>query len=467
MSKPIIPIHCVLALTLALAAACGGKSKASQTADGEIVLSTKNIEAALQAVPADAIGIVTISSPRAFWGFLTDFMPMESALATEYQAELKEHFDRHLGVDVRETSSIVVTLHGSEQEPSALVVVYPVSGELKGEADQNGTTIVRLNGDKFVMTLHDKHLIGGPYASVMQALNVLKGEAKSFSSSTPFEKFAGTQLANAYLSISVDTSKLPLPPNPITKDLAFAGFRVNPTGLQATVTGDNEALISLSKQMEGLVAFGLATAKSEKENNKDSFVEGVGAISGYYNLKNMSQMLKPKIEGDAMTIELSMGLGAESTLILVSVVGVLSAVAIPAFMKYMKKSKTAEASQFLKKMSDAARAHYAVNGSFPASVGPTPPKGSCCASGEKCDPDPKAWQHKTWQALDFAMKDPHYYSYEFKSGTDKDGVKNFTASAYGDLDCDGDFSTFFLYGEATANNDVRTSGDVIKQDALE
>ena len=45
-------------------------------------------------------------------------------------------------------------------------------------------------------------------------------------------------------------------------------------------------------------------------------------------------------------------------MIVVAIIGILAAVAIPAFMKYIKKSKTAEANQFLKKMSDAARTYY-------------------------------------------------------------------------------------------------------------
>jgi hypothetical protein len=45
--------------------------------------------------------------------------------------------------------------------------------------------------------------------------------------------------------------------------------------------------------------------------------------------------------------------------------------------------------------------------------------------------------------LQFSVDDPHYYSYAYKV----DG-KKFTVSAYGDLDCDGEYSTFEMSGDA-------------------
>ena len=85
--------------------------------------------------------------------------------------------------------------------------------------------------------------------------------------------------------------------------------------------------------------------------------------------------------------------------------------------------------------------------------------------GEKCMPDAEAWQHPTWQALDFAMHDPHYYSYQFKTETNE-GVTSYTALAYGDLDCDGDYPTFSLYGQVI-DGEVQTVGDVVTMDPLE
>lgn len=133
------------------------------------------------------------------------------------------------------------------------------------------------------------------------------------------------------------------------------------------------------------------------------------------------------------------------------------------FSTYEKKSKTTEAREQVKKIYDGARAYWmdpaAAAGQiqanapqFPSpSVGPTPPLGQCCRDGGKCKPNPDLWSNPTWRALHFSMDDPHYYSYEYKVSVGApgalDGSHNFTAIAYGDLDCDGEYSEFSMYGE--------------------
>jgi hypothetical protein len=138
----------------------------------------------------------------------------------------------------------------------------------------------------------------------------------------------------------------------------------------------------------------------------------------------------------------------------------MAAIAIPAFMKYIKRSKNTEATEFLGMLHRNALAYYAdeeldakgkpMRHAFPApSVGPTPPLGTCCAGGAvKCLPDETLWTSKpTWMELHFSVDDPHYYSYEYRVAPDR---QSFTVRAYGDLDCDGEYSTFELTGTPTS-----------------
>jgi type IV pilus assembly protein PilA len=152
-------------------------------------------------------------------------------------------------------------------------------------------------------------------------------------------------------------------------------------------------------------------------------------------------------------------------MIVVAILGILAAAALPAFMKYVRRSKTTEALANVRKLYDASVAYYAVDrgargGSilpkqFPVSQSMTPLAGTCCASrGNKCAPNEALWQTTTWTALNFSVNDPFYYSYAYtSSGTDT--ASQFTAGAYGDLDCDTRFSTFERTGVIDSQHSVR------------
>ena len=168
----------------------------------------------------------------------------------------------------------------------------------------------------------------------------------------------------------------------MTKGLRQFSMHVSSSKISVALDGDADTLDLLRSQIKTGSEFATATAATQKENLADAPLEGAAAILGYYHLENMTRFIKPVISGDRLSLEFSVGdLGGTAGLFIVSGVGILSAVAIPAFMKYIKKSKTAEASQFLRKLQDGARMVYLETGRFPASVGPTPPLGACCAQG--------------------------------------------------------------------------------------
>jgi type IV pilus assembly protein PilA len=153
-------------------------------------------------------------------------------------------------------------------------------------------------------------------------------------------------------------------------------------------------------------------------------------------------------------------------MIVVAIIGVLAAVAVPAFVKYLRRSKTVEATMNLRKLYDSSVSYYAADHSdktgvvvprqFPKSVALTPTTGKCClTTGGKCKPDPATFQDTdgTWPALNFSVDDPYYFQYEYdSSGSDADS--RFEAYAYGDMDCDGTYSTFMRNGSIMSDNSV-------------
>ena len=160
-------------------------------------------------------------------------------------------------------------------------------------------------------------------------------------------------------------------------------------------------------------------------------------------------------------------------MIVVAIIGILAAVAIPAFMRYVAKSKTTEATQSLRRLYEGSRSYYmdigAARGTtgalalqFPLTEVVTPAASCCLSVGRKCPPNPTVWDSSTWDALHFDLPDPHYYRYEYSSsGTDTDAT--FTARAIGDLDCDGNLSTFEMTAHAnSAGHDITGSAGIYK-----
>ena len=134
-------------------------------------------------------------------------------------------------------------------------------------------------------------------------------------------------------------------------------------------------------------------------------------------------------------------------MIVVAIIGILAAVAIPAFMKYIRRSKTTEASLNIQKMWQSALAYYEAEHAdiaqkilprqFPTPQVETPGINACCGQpGDKCAPTPALWgTSATWAALNFSVDDPHYFWYRFDAlGLDR--ASTFQSWAYGNLDCD-------------------------------
>jgi type IV pilus assembly protein PilA len=153
-------------------------------------------------------------------------------------------------------------------------------------------------------------------------------------------------------------------------------------------------------------------------------------------------------------------------MIVVAIIGILAAVAIPAFMKYIRRSKTVEATMNVRKLFDSSVSYYEAEHSdksgailprqFPKSVALSPTTGKCCLStGGKCKPAPGNFQDTdgVWAALNFSVDDPFYFQYEYdSSGTD--ATSKFEAYSYGDLDCDGTYSTYMRNGSIMSDNSV-------------
>lgn len=163
-------------------------------------------------------------------------------------------------------------------------------------------------------------------------------------------------------------------------------------------------------------------------------------------------------------------------MIVVAIVGILAATAVPSFMHYIAKARSSEARMHVEKIYNGARIYWLEPHGALGSITPLPPQFPvskaatpalrCCVVGGgasgRCIPDATQWRDPTWVGLGFSMDDPHYYQYEFiSSGTE------FTARALGDLDCDGNLSYFGMIGRVDTVNGVFGLAAMNRVDELE
>ncbi|HEY1587803.1 MAG TPA: type II secretion system protein [Polyangia bacterium] len=142
-------------------------------------------------------------------------------------------------------------------------------------------------------------------------------------------------------------------------------------------------------------------------------------------------------------------------MIVVAIIGILAAVAIPAFSKYVKRAKTIEATMNLRKMYDGAVAYYvgehadingvAANKQFPLDGPTVPPLGTLTSNPHDRYPStPSDWKQGGWAALEFSIADPQVFAYSFVNGNPGGTGVDAKASmiANGDMNKNLVYSTF-------------------------
>jgi prepilin-type N-terminal cleavage/methylation domain-containing protein len=141
-------------------------------------------------------------------------------------------------------------------------------------------------------------------------------------------------------------------------------------------------------------------------------------------------------------------------MIVVAIIGILAAVAIPAFMDYMKKSKKTEAALQLNKIGKNNKTYFITNASYVTDNGAVKPDAetTACSGPNKHFTVQSDWATKDgWKDLDFQIDEPNLFKYTYTGGS-----SSATAIAAGDLDCDGTFITYTLNMTAVSGNAANT-----------
>ncbi len=169
----------------------------------------------------------------------------------------------------------------------------------------------------------------------------------------------------------------------------------------------------------------------------------------------------------AVIVVLGLGVGG------MCIVGLLAAIAIPAFQKFVNRSKAAEAHLNLRTISDGAQTyfvaeHYNKNGEvlpaqFPTGSGALQDTASAAVPlnvprgvKELITVEDKA--KNPWKALEFQPLQPVYFQYRYQAKNVFDGIgSRFEVHGVGDLDGDGEVWDMVLSGKVNTLHQVDVS----------
>ena len=375
------------------------------------------------------------------------------AQSPDLQDDMGLYFTKRLGVDLTRVDGIAAWSTQLTPQPSfALFLRLPQSGVPSLTGTQRGSidgAVLVAFGKNLVAAAVPGGVLIGDEAEVRLGVAVAHQRAPAVGAKSPLAPLLAqardADLAAGLAASAVHDPQLRAAAATYGVDNVALRFRADGQVVME-ISGDAQKLKNTKTLVESGVNAAIALLKVQHDralaDDHIDFAAGLGAVAGYRQLVALWKEFAPRLEGDKLVSRYQMPQLKTSNMI-VPLVGIGAAVAIPAFMTYIRRSKTVEASMNVRRLAEGA-ARLAADQppkkksrfAFPKSTAWTPARGCCGRPADKCEPDASLWTDSTFAALGFSVDDPHYYQYRVTS-EGRGAAARMTVEARGDLDCDG------------------------------
>ena len=337
----------VLVISVGLLA--GGCKKQGQADQATTPAATSPaIDSLLEAVPGDALALAFVDMATPPWDVVTGGvgLVLDPETRKTLDTELRAYVDRYVGVDVSRLQYAVGFVAGPP--PSGAVLLKTVGGtpRFPGAIDVEGAKLwVVEPRDGISLAMKGDTVVVGKDDAVRSALATLAGKRKSVVvENAPLVAFLHAETKGAAVGIAALVPKgVPLPPQ--LAGLQRVAVALGRTQVRAVVDGDDAMITRLS----GLVDQAIATQLAQLQAAHDQAIagtipppQGAFAIIGAAYAKSYAAKLRPRREGNRLAAALDLGPPGQEAMMGVAVVGMLAAIAVPAFIDYTAKAKKAE-----------------------------------------------------------------------------------------------------------------------------
>ena len=422
----------------------------SGTAGDDRRTTSPAIAELLAGVPGNAAAIGFVDLADTPWSQITGgwLVPLDPETRQSLDKELRDYLTSSVGLDVSRLQYAVGFASGPP--PHVAVLVKTIGGSLKlpGSSEYQGGKLWLVDpDDKVMLAIRGDVMLLGDAGAVRDALDTLAGKRTAVTADNkPLVDLLGKDSGGAVFAFAAIKPKdLPMPPQ--IAGIERVTMTVRRHGIAAAIEGDDAAISRLQAIADDAFATmqtQLERAHAEALAGKTNPFEGASAIIAAAYGKSVAARVKPRRTGNRLSASLDLGATDLGTTT-IPLIGIASAVAIPAFMDYMKRSKKTEAALQLNKLGKNAKREYVETTKFPAGSTPLTPASPCCGQpNNHCPAVPERYaSDPVWAALDFQIDEPTLFQYVYRGSADG---QSFVAQAIGDLDCDGTFITYELNG---------------------